>query len=293
MVSLHASVCIWATEVNVLITGRSRSGSWQIRGQQLGTAIGATVEIKARNVRGYRAVVLVKRPELNLLNRIHSAAVPIVWDVVDAWPQPEGNSWGRDTCMRWLREEVALIKPAAIVAATKVMEEDCAEFNLPTITIPHHAKPGQAVNPIRDKVAVIGYEGSEHYLGHWHWVLQEECQKRGWNFSINPARLANLDIVVAFRADRGYAAKKWKSNVKLANAQGTGTPCILNREAGYLETAISGAVWADSPDELHLALDYLTGAKTRRTTAEMLLAAQPKLETVAQEYKAWLNQLKF
>ena len=35
-----------------------------------------------------------------------------------------------------------------------------------------------------------------------------------------PPDLSKMDVVLAFRESRGYPAKRWKSNVKLANAQG-------------------------------------------------------------------------
>ncbi len=277
-----------------LVTGRTRSGSWQIRGEQLGAAIGATtVELRASKVKGHDLAILVKRPPIDLLYRLHSAKIPIVWDVVDAWPQPDGNSWGRTACMSWMRTEIDLIKPIGIVAATQKMAEDCALFGIPVLWLPHHTRPEQRKNPIRLKIQTVGYEGSDHYLGHWHDWLEEECKARGWRFLVNPGSLSDLDVVVAFRYINGYATSNWKSNVKLANAQGSGTPCVLNREAGYVETSKGGETWANDLTELRSAFNSLIPVEERRQRSAKLLESAPQITEIAKTYKSWLDQLKF
>jgi hypothetical protein len=97
-----------------------------------------------------------------------------------------------------------------------------------------------------------------------------------------------MDIVVAVRAQQGYAPKHWKSNVKLANAQGSGTPCILNREAGYKDTECGAERWADTQDEMKACLDELADYQARISTSMCLLRAAPRIEMVAEHYKAWL-----
>ena len=276
--------------MKVLVTGRGTSGSWQIRGAQLGMAIGATVEPNAEDVAGYDLAIIVKRPRTELVRRLQAASVPIVWDVVDAWPQPIGNDWERSACMGWLRGEVKTIKPRAIVAATEAMAVDC-DFSLPVIALPHHARPGQNVNPIREQVQAVGYEGGEQYLGSWRPWLERECARRGWRFVVNPRQLADVDIVVAVREKQGYAPRNWKSNVKLANAQGSGTPCVMNREAGYMENSSGGEVWADTQDEMAKAFDVLTRQDWRRDRAERLLHRAPSLEKIAKKYLRWLHFL--
>lgn len=274
--------------MRVLITGRGTSGSWQIRGAQLGAAIGAAVVPDAKEVEGYDLAVLVKRPAAGLIDRLQRAGVPVIWDVVDAWPQPHGNEWSRAQCMAWLREQVRIIRPAGIVAATRAMAADCEEFGVPVLALPHHARPGLRRNPIRP-VKVVGYEGGEHYLGRWRRVVERECAARGWRFVVNPPTLADLDIVLALRDSAGYAATLWKSNVKLANAQGSGTPVICNREAGYMETASDAERWVDSEAELSAAFDALTDMATRRATAEKLHVSAPRLDRIAMTYIEWLR----
>lgn len=256
---------------------------------QLGAAIGATVEPNATKPKGYDLAVIVKRGPPDLLHRLRQVGVPIVWDVVDAWGQPAGNWWDREQCLTWLRSKVAEVNPVGIVAATQAMADDCAEFGLPVLALPHHARPGQKRNPLRETVRTVGYEGGEAYLGRWRGVLERECAARGWAFWVNPPALADLDIVVALREADGYAPRKWKSGIKMANAQGSGTPCITNREAGYLETASPGEVFADTEAELRAGLDALTPIEARRR--QVAQYRPPMLDAIAATYLQWLRAL--
>lgn len=275
---------------NILVTGSGSSGSWQIRGVQLGAAIGATVLAKAVDIDPFDAAIVVKRPPLDLVSRIHRAGVPLIWDVVDAWPQPAGNDWCRSACMDWMRDQMAAIRPAAVVAATKAMAKDLWEFGVPVLALPHHARPGQRRNPIR-QAAVVGYEGAENYIRAWRPVIEAACRIRGLQFVINPPDLDQVDIVLALRDSTGYAPRNWKSNVKLANAQGTGTPIIACTESGYLETSCGAEVWADTPAEFQLALDDLRDTAHRRALSVTLAAAAPRIDAVAATYLAWLRDL--
>lgn len=279
--------------MEILVTGRGGSGAWQVRGIQLGRAMGVSVTPEAQDLAAHGIVVLVKRYTPDLLARIHAAreasGARIVWDVVDAWPQPEGNDWTVRQCQEWLRGIVLQIKPNGIVAATRDMSKDLKHFGIPTLWLPHHARPGLRRNPIRDEVRTVGYEGAEHYITRWRPIIEAECEKRGWSFVVNPAELADVDIVLALRDSTGYAPRSWKSGVKLANAQGSGTPVVCCREAGYLETDGGGAQWADNPEQLRVAFDVLTPQAARRNAAAKLLAGTLTLEDIADKYSSWLH----
>jgi hypothetical protein len=279
--------------MNILMTGRGTSGSWQIRGVQLGAAIGATVAADALDCAPYDAAILIKRPSTGLVDRLHKADVPIVYDVVDAWPQPYGNEWNKEACLHWLTQQIRAIRPAAIVAATNAMARDCEQFGLPVLWLPHHCRPAQRVNPIRGAVKVVGYQGGANYLGKWRRILEQLCERRGWRFVVDPEQLADLDIVLALRDAPGYAAWAWKSNVKLSNAQGTGTPFIGRREDGYLETSCGAEFWADDINELEDAFDALTPYEARVAISQKLLTAARTLDDTAKVYKQWLSALKF
>lgn len=274
--------------MRLLMTGRGTSGSWQIRGVQLARAMGATAEPHARNIESFDLAVLVKRPTDDLLQRLRRAKVPVVWDLVDAWPQPAGNEWNRERCLEWLKEMVRNVRPAGIVAATHEMAADCAQIGVPVLALPHHARPGLRQNPIRP-VEVVGYEGAPHYLGRWLPVIEAECAARGWTFTMNPSELAEVDMILALRDCEGYAPKNWKSNVKLANAQGSGTPVVCNREAGYLETMSGAERWADSAAELAQAFDALTPTGERLVISRRLKDAAPSIDSVAATYLQWLR----
>jgi hypothetical protein len=279
--------------MKIVITGRGTSGSFQIRGAQLGAAIGARVERNAMRFDGADVIVIVKRCERPTLDAAHASGKPVIWDVVDAWPQPEGNAWTQEQAMEWLRRDIKKMRPAGIVAATDRMRQDIEAIvgdKVPVLTLPHHARPGIEPNPIRAEIKTIGYEGGHQYLGRWQGWLQAEAQAIGAQFVINPRRLADLDVVVAVRDCSGYPAKAWKSNVKLANAQGSGTPVILSRECGYLETMAGCERWVSGRDELRLALAGMLPHATRVGIHQCLLPAAPSLDKIAKDYLAWMSR---
>ena len=276
--------------MKVLVTGSGRSGSWRIRGEQLGRAIGATVLPEAIDVAQYDVVILVKRPPPDLLARIHAARVPLIWDVVDAWPQPHGNEWPAQACFSWLRHSLLSVRPRAVVAATQQMARDAAAFGYLATCIPHHARPEQRTNPIRDRVALVGYDGGPQYIWRWSQTIKTECARRGWAWHPDPLPLEEMDIVLALRDQQGYAPLHWKSNVKLANAQATGTPVVCAREWGYLECAGREVHFADDQAQLSRAFDALADVETRRAISRDLIASASNytLAAVAERYRAFL-----
>lgn len=278
---------------SVIVTGNGKSGSWFIRGDQLGTAIGADVIPHAIPRTRYDVGIIVKRVDPRSVAAMHAQRIPIVLDIVDGWPQPGGNLWARDECMAWLRTHLKTLKPYAVVAATRAMKADVEELGYKgqVLALPHHARPGMAINPIREHIKVVGYEGGIQYLGKWLPIAEAECKARGWKFSVNPPELSEFDIVLALREADGYAPRMWKSNVKLANAQGSNTPFIGCPEAGYRETDNGSALWVNSRRDLGLALDQLTTWTMRTIVAEQLHDASPKLADVARTYREWLESL--
>jgi hypothetical protein len=258
---------------------------------QLGGAIGAHVEENINKVNGFDAAIIVKRPRLDLLERLRQRGVPVIWDIVDSWPQPVGNEWTHEQCVAWLRNEFETVQPKAIVAATEQMAEDCKDFGVPVLALPHHHRPGIKRNPIRERVRTVGYEGGEQYLGWWAPALTKACASRGWTFVVNPEHLADVDIVVAVRHHQGYAAKSWKSAVKLENSRGSGTPCILNRERGYVELACGVEKWADTEAQLQQAFDGLVSTDARRNIHTELLKSALHLDEIAKRYKEWLEMI--
>lgn len=260
----------------MIITGRGTAGSFQIRGHQLGAAIGARV---GANLPRDGLTVMVKKGNLKR----------VIWDVVDSYPQPASDAWGHAETMAWFDMQVKHIEPIGIVAATRKMAEDAKKYHFPVLWLPHHCRPGIEQNQIREKVQRVGYEGSMKQLGKWHPIIERMCKARGWEFVMNPASMASLDIVLAFREARGYPARFYKSNVKLANAQGSGTPIICNRESGYLETAGLGECWADTEAELEQEFDRLEPHSERLWRAADLYERRLELQPIAERYRTWLS----
>jgi hypothetical protein len=279
--------------MKVLMTGKGTSGSWKIRGEQLGRAIGATVVAQASRsvIDAHDLVVLVKRGPEDLVRRIHESGKPLVWDVVDAWPQPAGSHWPRPVCLQWLRQRLNELRPVACVAATTVMQADIEADRVPALCVWHHARPGQAINPLRGHLATIGYEGSEAHLGGWAQHLEAAARRAGVRFVMNPPRLADVDIVVALRDQSGYAARHWKSNVKLANAQGSGTPIIMGMESAYLATVSGAEAIVSNRDDLDEAIELLRPVAVRRAASEALRAAAPSLEACSASYLDFLTSV--
>lgn len=273
--------------MRTLITGKGTSGSFQIRGVQLGAAIGAHVEPQLLTSKA-DLVIGVKRVSTAMAEAYRGR---LIWDIVDAHPQPHGNEWDEATCKRWLAGEVARLKPVGMIAATNQMAVDLAGFCVPVLWLPHHHRPFIERNPIRKEVRLIGYEGSPGYIESWRPAIERECKRIGAKFIVNPPRLADLDIVLALRGSAGYAPRNWKSNVKGANAHGSGTPLIAGRESGYLEMANGMEEWADTPDELSLAVEAMMSRGRRQHVQEQFIRSAFTLEQAAERLNKWLMSL--
>lgn len=275
----------------ILITGKSKSGSWEIRGQQLGECLAARVVRDADKslIRAADVVVVVKRVSDELLQRLRGRRW--VWDVVDAWPQPKGNEWPRERALRWLHGELHRMKPSAVVFPTQQMSAD-AGFDGPCLVLPHHAWPKYMdhVPVVRERVEVVGYEGGEHYLGRWRQAIDVECERRGWRFVIN-GDMRDADIGIALRDVDGYPAGAWKSNCKLANLQALGLPALLSPEEGYKDSSNGTELWLDHAGQLGDAFDRLESAEVRSEIAALQRKTAPRLAQVGEWYAQWLNQL--
>jgi hypothetical protein len=280
--------------MKVLVTGRGVSGSWAIRGEQLGAAIGATVKPMANldDCRAADLIVAIKKVPADLLNNIRASGRPWVYDIVDAFPQPECTYWSPERSRAWLRDHIKNLSPNAVIWPNERMQKDYGGGGL---VVYHHHRPGIAVNPIRESVRKIGYEGSAKFLEGWSRSIDEQCKRRGYQFVVNPDRLADVDIVLAVRGPRwnGYAQQHWKSNVKLANAHGSGTPFIGMPEDGYTETRSGAEYWATDPRQLSTCFDWLESQSAREEVASRFLAASLPIDKIAADYRDGLCGLSF
>lgn len=279
--------------MRILVTGRGGSGSWQVRGEQIGRALGARVVALAglNDMRQADVILVVKRVPDELLHNLRRSGRPWVYDVVDAYPQPASSAWSKRHAVDWLRAHVHRLQPARVIWANAQMQRDAGGGGA---VVYHHARPGQAINPVRNQLRTIGYEGSEAYIGPWVPAIERICRERGMQFVVNPPSLADLDVVLALRGpDRGgYVTRSWKSNVKLANAHATGTPFIGSPECGYQETATGAEHWAETPADLERALDWLIDQQARLEISTRFRRAAISLEQAAAQVREVLCAAK-
>ena len=284
--------------MRIAMTGRGTSGSWQIRGVQLGSAIGADLKpnvVFTSAFREYDTVIVVKRITEANLRAVQASKRRIIWDVVDAWPQPEGNGWHREQCLVWLQNELDRIKPDGIIAATERMKRDLHDMmSVPVLYLPHHSDPKLQPQVVARTVERIGYEGAPHYLGRWREVAQTWCKRNQVQWAENPGSISKLDIVLALRDSYGFAPKHWKSNVKLTNAHAAGIPCICSPEQGYIDVQTLAESWVDTPDAPHAlwqALDALLPFERRLEVFDHFTsnAMYFTLDAVSKRLKQWLS----
>jgi len=275
----------------ILVTGTGRSGSWKIRGEQLGEAIGADVlpRVGYEDCSAAELIVIVKRAPPETLDLVRRSGRPWVWDVVDAWPQRPGHPLAEREARRWLKNSLLQLQPSAVVWPTQRMQAD-ARWSGPQLVLPHHAWPRYTTQPLNDQIRVVGYEGAAHYLGRWRAVLEQECALRGWRFEAN-GDLQQADIGVALRDGGGYAAAHWKSNCKLANLQALGIPALCSPESGYQESACGSEVWIQSAGGIAAAFDQLDPVTERHRLRGATHGARVDLASIAAAYREWLDGL--
>ena len=239
-------------------------------------------------------IVVVKRLPADLLQRIRQSGRPWIYDIVDAYPQPGCSAWDRQEAVSWAQAHLAALAPSAVVWPCRQMSMDVSG-EMEGKEIYHHHRPGIRRNPVRDTIKKVGYEGSPGYIQGWLPAITKACRRIGAEFVLNPAELADVDVVLALRdgAHAGYPQRSWKSNVKLANAHGSGTPFIGMREPGYEETATGLEHWATNEAELELAIAHLQAKSSREPVSEAFLQAALPIERIAKEYRQWIEALRF
>jgi hypothetical protein len=276
--------------VKILLTGKGgNSGSFAIRGTQLGAAIGATIEPMAslESCKAADIIIVVKRTPTQVIENIRQSGKPWVFDVVDGWPQP--SEMDQVQAMDWLQNKLESLKPNAVVFGTQRMQFDSG-FEGPSLVLPHHSWSKYQPSEIREKVSVVGYEGAPAYLGKWFYVISDACAKMGWDFIVN-GDMTKADIGIALRQTGGYPAKYWKPGTKLSNLHALGIPALCTQEAGYQSVASGMEFWIHNEKDVTNAFDNLADVKARKEINKSMLKAAITLESVADKYKAWLKAL--
>lgn len=278
--------------MNILITGKGgKAGSWKIRGEQLGEALGAEVVPMASTARCRQAdlVIVVKRTPPALIDSVRASGRPWVYDIVDGWPQP--SSWDKVSAVTWLRELLQRLQPTGVVFGTPRMQQD-ARTSIPSLVLPHHSwsKYCDREPVVRDEVRVVGYEGAPVYLARWMPLLLRETSSRGWDLQIN-GDMTQADIGIALRDVGGYPAQFWKPGTKLSNLHALGIPAICTPEAGAEHVASGAEYWVNSGQALIRAFNELTDADKRREISAKMREAMLPVATVAAQYRQWLESL--
>lgn len=122
-------------------------------------------------------VVAVKRLPPEMVRALQQSGTPWILDVVDFYPQPKCSTWSREAAIRWVQGQIKELKPHGIIWPNQRMMDDC-QIDLPGTVIYHHYRPDAPVNPIRERVAMVGYEGSPNYIGEWLEPIREACVDR-------------------------------------------------------------------------------------------------------------------
>ncbi len=277
--------------MNVLILGNGK-GSWIMRGQQLGAAIGARVANLPNDadLKWADLVVLVKKAGALFAPQVHQAGKPIVWDALDFWRQPDDHRLTEPQAIAKLHAQIAVIKPVLTIGATEAMAQACDG-----VYLPHHSWAGLVPTPARETVQTVAYQGNAAYLGRWLGVVSQACAARGWRFVVNPEDLSTADLLVAFRDGPwdGWICREWKSGVKLVNANAAGRPIITQDSAASREIAVSASRIA-GPDALPVALDFWASKGQRAFVADMAHVDAPAytLEAIAARYQLILASVQ-
>jgi len=280
--------------MNILFTGKGKAGSWKIRGEQLGYAMKAAVAPHATAIEIAQSdfVIVVKRCPDDVLRELRKQGKKWVFDALDCYPQPQCSSWSRQQAIDWIQQEVARLNPSAVLWPNCQMMMDCNDGR-PAAVLYHHHRPSLPIHTPQDRKLTIAYEGSEAYLESWKSVLYHQSAKRGWIFVINPSSIADADVIVALRSQRhaGYAQVNWKSNVKLANAQGSGVPFIGQPEKGYLETASGAEIFIENEKQLSDALDAVASLDVRASMSRIQLKKRYSVEQAADDLRSFIYGL--
>jgi hypothetical protein len=274
----------------ILFIGGER-GSWEVRGKQIGAALGAKVTQKPvmADWRWADVVVLVKHGIDEWGATAKRCNVPLIWDVLDYWQQPEENQRTVEDYRQVIAKRASQCGIGTLIGATRQMAEDIGG-----VYIPHHSRPGLKATPPREKARIVAYEGTRKYLGRWLDALEAACIERGLGLEINPVSIANADVVVALRDGKwdGPLCRLWKSGVKYVNALVAGKPVITQPCAALAEIDPVG-VMVPSLDQIGWAID---SAISRREEAYALARHRRhefSIESIAAQYRALaLNALK-
>ncbi len=291
-----------ASPLKVCFTSRSSAGAWQIRGQQIAAMRSNWIAINKpsdKDIEQCDLVCIVKKPDPKTIERARKMGKPIVFDIVDSWAQPEDGLKYTDAgqARELFSRAWRAIHADGYIFPTRRMHEDLGTLVREKITIYHHYWPQIQKNPVREHVCVIGYEGAD-YLGDWLPLIEQACAQRGIQFVANPRNYTDLDIVILARGGEhgNFLARNYKSNVKLANAYGSGTPALVHfKEMSAHDTDCGDVLFfTDQAGSFERQLDTLINSHAlRKTIHENFLRAAPRfhIKNISNQFEGFFLKI--
>lgn len=203
-------------------------------------------------------VVVVKRIPDDLAMRLRMVKKHIVWDALDFWPQdgvtpaPQNVEAAKELA----RATCKLLRPTAIIAANRQMALDLHGLAKTVGHIYHHSRLDAA--PLQ-YAEVAYYDGSLKHAEGWIQAIQSEFHKRGW-FFVNgkPNRVGAVIIAARDESPAAWISRRWKSNVKAANAFGYRSLFMAQAESGYTETIGALGIYFESHSDIREAVKLAT-----------------------------------
>ena len=252
--------------VKACFVSNTSAGSWEIRGKQIAGMRSNWLAINKPSksiIDEADIICVVKKPNFKIIEIARKKNKPIVYDILDSWQQPSDDRacLNKEDAINLFSKKWKEIDADGYIFPTKNMENILGTLVKNKVTIYHHYWPQIKINPIRKIVKKVGYVGNKNFLGMWGHKLDQLCKKKDIEFVINPEDFIDMDVVVLTRGGdyANYLAKNFKSNVKLANAMGSGTPALIHyREMSAHDTDSGDSLFfTDHPDSLERQLDRL------------------------------------
>jgi cephalosporin hydroxylase len=287
--------------VRVLFSGRNSAASWTIRGEQVAACRegwAAKRDVDDAELEGYDALCIVKRPDPELIARARARGLPVVFDALDSWAQPDDGLRVRDreAALALFRDRWAPYAWDAVIFPNRAMREHLGALAIASAYVYHHSLPGLEPNPWREAARTVGYVGDERYLGPWAAVLERACDERGLRFVINPPSFRDIDVGVCVRGGEhdSFLANEYKSNVKLANLYGAAIPALAGvKERSCHETDDGHVRFFGDEAQLRAQLGALLDPERRRAARERALETREafRIERIVEQYEAFFVEV--
>lgn len=295
--------CWSETVPRVCFLGDGVSGSYVMRAEQIASTRSEWTAMRTERFRSgvldaYDVFVIVKRYRRQLAELLQEHGKLVVYDVVDPWLQPD-EGLEHDTLPRAIAFFSDLLRGQAVdgvIFPNEAMLGDYAHLVSNPIRLYHHFRAESRPIEVRREVRTLGYEGRADYLGDFEPMLRRLCDRFGLELVLNPDCLSRIDVGFAGRSGPhgSLIARRYKSNVKLANLFGCGIPAIAHRrESSYRETDNGDVEFFSTEDELAGCLERLLPYERRLAIHRRFLeyARSFSLAAIADEYETYFLAL--